>query len=306
MNTKGLHCEQLTKVYGGSGGRRALDSVDLDVQSGGIFSLIGMNGAGKTTLVRILATQLEPTSGKASIEGMDVVRDARKLRQRIATVPQEARTIPWMTPRQTVLSYLLWRGVGYGEAKAKAAEALAKVGVEGNEDLLNRRLSGGMKRKVLVAAVLASDADIVFLDEPTTGLDPISRRELWKFLTGLAAKRFVILTTHYLEEAEQLASAIGILHKGKLVGLGSLERLRQTVNYQYSIMITSGSDLPPVADGAITRSRLGQTQILTNEAEAYGISKQLLERGSKFSMNKTSLDDVFFHLVHRSDVEVAA
>jgi ABC-2 type transport system ATP-binding protein len=306
LDAEGLHCEKLTKVYQGSGGRRALDSVDLDVPSKGIFSLIGMNGAGKTTLVRILATQLEPTAGKATIAGMDVVKEAGKLRQHIATVPQEARTIPWMTPRQTVLSYLLWRGVGYGEAKAKAAEALARVGIEGHEDTLSRRLSGGMKRKVLVATVLASDADIVFLDEPTTGLDPISRRELWKFLTSLATKRFVILTTHYLEEAEQLASTIGILHKGRLIGLGSLEKLRQTVNYQYSIMITSGQDLPQVVDGTITRSRTGQTQILANEDEAYSVSKQLLERGAKFSMNKTSLDDVFFHLVHKSDVEVAA
>jgi len=305
LNREGLHCEKLTKVYSGSGGRRALDSIDFHVPSGGIFSLIGMNGAGKTTLVRILATQLEPTTGKASIAGVDVVRDARRLRQRIATVPQEARTVPWMTPKQTILSYLLWRGIGYGEAKAKASEALAQVGVEGSEDTLNRRLSGGMKRKVLVAAVLASDADIVFLDEPTTGLDPISRRELWKFLADLASERFVILTTHYLEEAEQLASTIGILHKGRLIGLGSLEQLRQMVNYQYSIMVTSGHNLPKVVDGAVTKGRLGQTQILTDEAEAYGISRQLLERGAKFSMSKTSLDDVFFHLVNRSDVEVA-
>ena len=305
METGGLHCEGLTKVYQGSGNRRALDSIDLDVPSKGIFSLIGMNGAGKTTLVRILATQLEPTEGRASIAGMDVVRDAKKLRERIATVPQEARTIPWMTPTQTVLSYLLWRGIGYGDAKRRAGEALAMVGIEGQEDTLNRRLSGGTKRKVLVATVLASDADVVFLDEPTTGLDPISRRELWKFLTELASGRFVILTTHYLEEAEQLASAIAILHKGRLIGLGSLEQLRQTINYQYSIMVASGSNLPGVVDGVVTRSKTGQTQILANEGEAFSVSKQLLERGAKFSMNKISLDDVFFHVVHRSDTEAS-
>ncbi|MDV3278042.1 MAG: ABC transporter ATP-binding protein [Nitrososphaerales archaeon] len=303
---EGLDCDRLTKVYSGSGGKTALDSVDIDIPSKGVFSLIGMNGAGKTTLVRILATQLEPTSGGASIRGMDVMKDAKKLREVIATVPQEARTVPWMTPKQTVLSYLLWRGVGYGEAKAKASEVLAKVGIEHHEDTLNRRLSGGMKRKVLVATVLASDAEIIFLDEPTTGLDPISRRELWTFLANLAEDRFLILTTHYLEEAEQLATVIGILHKGKVVGLGSLDQLRSEVGYQYSIMVASAKELPPVPDGLVTRGRSGQTQILTDEVEAHRISRQLLEDGSKFSMSRISLDDIFFRLVNKSEAGVVA
>jgi ABC-2 type transport system ATP-binding protein len=300
---KGLLCESLTKVYDDSGGRRALDAVSLDIPSTGILSLIGMNGAGKTTLVRILATQLEPTSGTATLDGLDVVRDAKRLRERIACVPQEARTVPWMTPKQTVLSYLLWRGLGYGEASSKAVEALARVGLENQKNTLTRRLSGGMKRKVLVATVLSSNADIIFLDEPTTGLDPISRREIWKFLEGLAQDRFLILTTHYLEEAEEMANIIGILHKGKLIGLGTLEKLRSDLRYQYSVMIAAGAELPTFHDGTVTKARSGQTQILTDESEAYEISRLLLERGVKFSMSKTSLDDVFFHLVHRADSE---
>ncbi len=299
----GLLCDSLTKVYGGSEGKRALDSVSLTVPSHGIFSLIGMNGAGKTTLVRILATQLEPTSGSASIDGLDVIKDAKRIRNRIACVPQEARTVPWMTPKQTVLSYLLWRGLGYREAGKKAVEALARVGVESQQNVLNRRLSGGMKRKVLVATVLSSDADIIFLDEPTTGLDPISRQELWKYLSGLAQNRFVILTTHYLEEAERLADVIGVLHEGKLVGFGTLEELRSAVRYQYSVMVASDSRLPTVKNGTVTRSHSGQTQILTNESEAYDISRALLEGGAKFSMSKTSLEDIFFRLVHRTGQE---
>lgn len=298
-----LLCEALTKVYSGSRGRRALDSIALQVPTRGIFSLIGMNGAGKTTLVRILATQLEPTSGKASIDGLDVVVQAKELRERIATVPQEARTVPWMTPKQTVLSYLLWRGVSYGEAKSRATEALARIGLQEQESVLNRRLSGGTKRKVLVATVLASDADIVFLDEPTTGLDPISRRELWRFLGELAKDRFLILTTHYLEEAEQLATTIGIMHRGRMVGLGSLEQLRSEVRYQYSVMVSAGSEIPKVADGSITQGRSGGAQVLTNESEAYSLSRQLLEKGARFSVNRISLDDVFFHLVNRYDRE---
>jgi ABC-2 type transport system ATP-binding protein len=304
--TQELLCENLTKVYPSSSGRRALDSISLRIPSRGIFSLIGMNGAGKTTLVRILATQLEPTSGHASINGIDVVKEANALRKRIACVPQEARTVPWMTPKQTVLAYLMWRGIAYGEASARATEVLARVGLGEQENTLTRRISGGMKRKVLVATVLASDADIVFLDEPTTGLDPISRKELWSFLEGLAKDRFLILTTHYLEEAEQLATTIGVMHLGRMVGLGSLDELRAAVKHQYSVMVAAGSELPQVSGGSATRGRSGETQILTDEEEAYSISRQLLEKGAKFSISKISLEDIFFHLVNRSDQEAKA
>lgn len=293
-----LVCESLTKVYSGSRGKKALDAVNVDIPSEGVFSLIGMNGAGKTTLVRILATQLEPTTGRASIGGLDVMKDASKLRDKIACVPQEARTAPFMTPKQTVLSYLLWRGEGYGEASGMAVEALAKVGLESQANVLNRKLSGGTKRKVLVATVLSSDADIIFLDEPTTGLDPISRRELWALLTSLAKDRFLILTTHYLEEAEKLANEIGILHNGGLIGLGTLDQLRQSVKYQYSLMVPSGAELPQVREGEVTVGGGGQTQVLTDEDEAHEISRLLLERGTKFSMSRISLDDIFFRLVH--------
>jgi ABC-2 type transport system ATP-binding protein len=302
LGNKELYCHDLTKVYGGFNGKKALDSVSFSVPSQGIFSLIGMNGAGKTTLLRIFGTQLEPTSGTALIDGLDVMKEARRVRERIATVPQEARSIPWMTPLQTVFSYLLWRGIGYSEAKTRAMEALAKVGIEQYATTLNRRLSGGQKRKVLVATVLAADAEITFLDEPTTGLDPISRRELWKSLEDLAKNHFLILTTHYLEEAEQLADNIGILDKGKLVGLGTLDYLRGLEKYQYSIRLSSDQPSPPVEDGVLTTGRNGQTQILTSEQEAYRISKSLLEKGERFSVNRISLDDVFFRLV-RSSIE---
>jgi ABC-2 type transport system ATP-binding protein len=150
------------------------------------------------------------------------------LREKIAIVPQEARTIRWMTPKQTVFSYLLWRGYSVKDARRMASESLARLGLTPYQDMLNTRLSGGMKRKVLIATVTASEAEIIFLDEPTTGLDPISRRELWDILHELGKSRFIFLTTHYLEEAEQLADQIGILKEGKLVALGSLQELRQS------------------------------------------------------------------------------
>jgi ABC-2 type transport system ATP-binding protein len=193
--------------------------------------------------------------------------------------------------------------VDYGEASKRAVEALANLGIESQANLLNRNLSGGTKRKVLVATVLSSDADIIFLDEPTTGLDPLSRQELWGFLSRLAMDRFLILTTHYLEEAERLADTIGILHRGKLIGLGPLDSLRSSVRFDYSVMVMTSADLPPVKDGVVTRGATGQAQILTNEAEAKEISRLLLDRGVKYTMSRTSLEDIFFHLVHGEGAE---
>ncbi len=291
-------CNNLSKAYGKSV-TRALDSVSFSIPSKGIFVLIGRNGSGKTTLVRILATELEPTNGTATINGIDVVRDAGKLRERIAIVPQDARTIPWMTPMQTVLSYLLWRGFGYGEARRRARDSLERLGLGKYANALNRTLSGGMRRKVLVSTVLASEAEIIFLDEPTTGLDPISRKEFWEFLKEIGRERFTFLTTHYLEEAENLADSIGILDHGKLIRIGSLEQLRQSVSYNYSMRILSSPPplLPTLSNGEIVSGGDTYVRILTTEDEAFRISRELSRGGCKFTINPVSLDDIFFYVV---------
>ncbi len=290
-----LVCIELTKVY--QDHRKALDKVSFSVETNGIFALIGRNGAGKTTLIRILATELEPTVGTASINGIDILTQTDKLREKIAIVPQEARAIRWMTPKQTVMSYLLWRGYPYKQANQLAIESLKKLKIDQYADILNTRLSGGTKRKVLIATVTASEADIIFLDEPTTGLDPISRRELWDILRELGKDRFIFLTTHYLEEAEQLADHIGILNEGKLVSFGSLSELRKSSRYQYSIKLPPKVQVPPIDDATVTTSQSGYTQIMTNEAEAFRVARGLSEQGVKFSITPVTLDDIFFHLV---------
>ena len=290
-----LECKEITKVY--QDHRKALDNVSFSVETKGIFGLIGRNGAGKTTLIRILSTELEPTSGTASIDGLDVLSQADMLREKIAIVPQEARAIRWMTPKQTVMSYLLWRGYHYRQANQLALESLKKLKIDQYANILNTRLSGGTKRKVLIATVTASEADIIFLDEPTTGLDPISRRELWDILRELGKDRFIFLTTHYLEEAEQLADQIGILKEGKLVSIGSLSELRKSSRYQYSIKLPPKVQIPPLKDGEVTIGSSGYTQIMTNEGEAFSLARVLSEQGVKFSITPITLDDIFFHLL---------
>lgn len=290
-----LECHGLTKVYDDH--QTALVNVSLSVDTKGIFGLIGRNGAGKTTLIRILSTELEPTSGSASINDLDILTKTGKLRERIAIVPQEARTIRWMTPKQTVFSYLLWRGYPYKKANQLACESLLKLGLEQYANMLNSKLSGGTKRKVLIATVTASEADIIFLDEPTTGLDPISRRELWDILRDLGKTRFIFLTTHYLEEAEQLADRIGILKEGKLVSIGTLSELRKSSKYQYSVKLSSKVQIPTLKDAEVTISPTGYTQVMTNEKEAFSLAKLLSEQGLKFSITPVTLDDIFFTLV---------
>ncbi len=290
-----LDCINLTKIYGDK--QTALDSVTFSVETRGIFGLIGRNGAGKTTLIRILSTELSPTSGTGSINGADILTQAGVIREKIAIVPQEARAIRWMTPKQTVFSYLLWRGYSYGEANRLAMESLKKLGLEQYANTLNSKLSGGTKRKVLIATVTASEAEIIFLDEPTTGLDPISRRELWDILLELGKTRFIFLTTHYLEEAEQLADHIGILKEGKLIAVGTLSELRSSARHQYSLKLSPKTKVPELIDAEVTTSTTGLTQILTNEQEAFRLAKQFAEQGVRFSITPVTLDDIFFHLV---------
>jgi len=222
-----------------------------------------------------------------------------RIRERVAIVPQEARPIPWLTPFQSVLSYLLWQGLGYAKAKEQAGNVLEKLQFGEKSRVLNRTLSGGMKRKVLVAMILATEAEVIFLDEPTTGLDPISRREFWDVLNEIRKDRFVVLTTHYMEEAEQLADTIGILEKGKLLALGTLDELRGMMKYNYSVQLLSVPP-PPLSlrEGEMVMGRHDLPVILTTEDEAFRIAKELTGQGMKFTINPVGLEDIFFYVHH--------
>ena len=239
-----------------------------------------------------------PTSGSATIDGLDVVTQASKIRENIAAVPQEARAVPWMTPVQTITSYLMYRGYTHSNAREIALDTLRKLGMEKIEDQKNRNLSGGQKRKVLVATVLSSEAQLIFLDEPSTGLDYLSRKELWSLFTSMKRERSIVLTTHYLEEAEELADLIAMLNRGRLAAFGTMNDLRKMAKYPYSVRVA----LPDfdINDGAGMTIHLpdGTTQIFTFESEVFSIVNSLLSRKIKFTVQEISLNTIFENIVY--------
>jgi oleandomycin transport system ATP-binding protein len=216
--------EQLGKSFGS---KRVLDGLDLEVPAGAIFGLLGPNGAGKTTAVRILATLLRPDSGRARVLGYDVVDQARQVRAAIGLTGQYAAVDDQISATENL--YLIGRLLGLGprRARARAAELLAGFGLADVARTRVKLYSGGMRRRLDLAASLVGEPAILFLDEPTTGLDLASRNQLWDMIRDLAAGgTTVLLTTQYLDEADQLADQIMVIDRGVTVALGSPAELK--------------------------------------------------------------------------------
>ncbi|WMT50967.1 MAG: ABC transporter ATP-binding protein [Ferroplasma sp.] len=215
-----IQIQGLSKEYGKR--QKALDSISQNLDNG-IISIIGKNGAGKTTLLRILSTQLKATSGDALIDGLSITKDTRQIRERIVSIPQEAAPIGILTAYEQVFMYLTGKGFSFHSARHESIRALKSVGLSDKMHVPTDELSGGMKRKMFVAMALGSNADTVFLDEPTTGLDPLSRMETWSAIKELTGN--VVLTTHYMEEATELSEKIYMMDSGSFIGSGTADQL---------------------------------------------------------------------------------
>ncbi len=245
--------------------------------------ILGQNGAGKTTLLRMLSTQLLPTSGEASVLGYDIVSQAKEIRERIVSIPQETDAIDVLTPAEHLEIYFAARGFSSDRIKAAIDSSLKAVGLYEARDKTANLLSGGMKRKIFVAMALASDAELVFLDEPTTGLDPISRLEVWSAIKKL--KGNVILTTHYLEEAKFLADEIVLIRSGKVAMQGSMASLLRPYR---KLMRVDGLRL-----GAMS-FRIGGTDI------SYVRSTKAIKYSEKgYDVRQLDLEDLFILGVSR-------
>jgi len=216
-----LRCRHVEKRYGKF---TALEDLSLDVYEGEIFALLGPNGAGKSTLIHCITGLAKQSSGSIEVLGFDTLRDFRTTRRLVGLVPQEINYDPFFTPLESLMIQMGLMGV---EPDRKRAESLLKTfSLHEKRDAYTRTLSGGMKRRLLVAKALVHEPRLLFLDEPTAGVDVELRRELWQEVEELrAAGTTIVLTTHYIEEAERLADRIGILHKGELLLVESRESL---------------------------------------------------------------------------------
>jgi ABC-2 type transport system ATP-binding protein len=297
-----IRTSHLRKVYPSSGGEKAaLDDLTLDVPDGRVYGVIGRNGAGKTTFVRIAATQLELTSGSATVLGHDVATEERAIRTRIACVPQEARPLYFLNVEEVVYLYLKLRGLDPVESRARTKDALEQLSLTEFRRRMVSRLSGGLRRRVLCAMVLASDAEILFLDEPTTGLDPIARREVWEAIRrAIRERRTILLTTHYLDEAEALSARLALFERGRLVLEGAPEDLRSRVRYPYRVTVQGTFPAAELSAYGRVSPIEGGSLVFAREPEARELARTALERGLRVSMGPVSLEDIFLDVVGRS------
>ena len=225
----------------------AVDDLDLEIQEGELFSLLGVNGAGKTTTVKMLSTLTKPTSGDAEICGFSILKDEEKIKEIVDISMQETAVARKLTVKENVEFYARLSGQSDEEMKEDLKYVYGVFGLDTVKDKRADTLSGGWQRKLSIALALISHPKVLFLDEPTLGLDVLARRELWKTIAAMKGKMTVILTTHYMEEAEALSDRIGIMKSGKLVFVGTKEELyersgKSNVEEAF-IEIVSGGDL---------------------------------------------------------------
>lgn len=204
----------------------AVDNLNLTVGQGELFSLLGVNGAGKTTTIKMLSCLTAPSGGDAFLEGMSIVTDTRKVKDIIGVSPQETAVAPNLTVKENLKLMCGVHGFSKTKTKEKTAELSAQFGLESILDKKAGKLSGGWQRRLSIAMALISEPRILFLDEPTLGLDVLARSDLWDVIRALKGKITIILTTHYMEEAEALSDRIGIMKDGKLLTAGTAEELK--------------------------------------------------------------------------------
>ncbi len=279
-----VRVEALTKRY--ASGTLANDAISLAVPTGTVLGLLGPNGAGKTTLVRQITGELRPTSGSVDVMGVDVVREHTRARALMGVVPQEAQPYDHLRPAEHLAFFGRMRGMSRAAAAARADELIQLLGLAQHRKHVARQLSGGLKRKLLVGVALVGDPDVLVLDEPTTGLDPHARREVWSLLASLRGRgRTIIITTHYMEEAEELCDEVALIDGGRIRVQGTIDALRARCRNRYKATFENGT---------------GKASITGETSEA--VLTELARRGIEtFSLGKASLEDVYLELTARGE-----
>ena len=296
----------------------AVRGVDLSIGAGEIFGFLGPNGAGKTTTLRMLATLLTPTSGEATVAGADLRREPQAVRERIGYVPQGGSTDPAETGRGELVLQCRLYGMNKSAAQARAAEVLAALDLEAAADRTTSTYSGGMKRRLDVGLGIVHKPSVLFLDEPTTGLDPQARARMWDEIRLLrAGGTTVFLTTHYLEEADALADRLAIIDQGKIVAEGTADELKRKVAGDVVTIVVSGATehvLEAVRRQSFVREATSEDGVVRLYVDRGETAVPLLLRvldgegleASSIALHRPSLDDVFLLQTGRSLRDEAA
>ena len=301
-----IEVKGLTKTYAASKkmpAKQALKGIDLAIPRGSIFGLLGPNGAGKSTFINILAGLVNKTSGTASIWGIDIDEHPREARAALGVVPQEINMDPFFTPRESL--DLMAGFYGVPKAERRTDEILEALGLGDKKDAYVRQLSGGMKRRLMVAKALVHTPPILILDEPTAGVDVELRRSLWVYVRKLhAAGTTVVLTTHYLEEAQEMCDTIAIVNHGQVVACEPTPKLLQRLNYRTLVVRPEGqlAGVPTALSGLDASIRKDGQLAITYKTDATSIEQLLTQvRGAGVTIGdlrteEPDLEDVFVAL----------
>ncbi|HEY9376654.1 MAG TPA: ATP-binding cassette domain-containing protein [Jiangellaceae bacterium] len=309
-----IWAEGLVKRFGET---TALDGVDLGVRAGTVLGLLGPNGAGKTTAVRVLSTLLEPDAGRAMVGGYDVVRDAHRVRQLVGLTGQYAAVDEMLTGTENLLLIGRLLGMPRADAKQRAGELLAHFGLADAADRATKTYSGGMRRRLDLAASLVGQPPFLFLDEPTTGLDPRARSELWDLIRTLVAGGVtVLLTTQYLDEADELADEIVVIDHGRVIASGTPDELKaKTGSQTLAVRPEDDTHLPVVRSvvGELTNAKPDVhgtlvTAPVTDPHLLSAVVRRLDDAGvvlTELTLRNSSLNEVFLSLTgHPAEDEV--
>jgi len=310
-STAAIVVENIVKRYGDF---EAVKGVNFAVEDGEIFGLLGPNGAGKSTLIRMMTTLIPATSGKAIVGGYDVSKDSDAVRRMIGVIPQALTSDPDLTVEENLSIYAKLYSVQRAQREKNINEVLEAVDLVKWRGAQTKTLSGGMRRRLEIARGLVHDPRIFFLDEPTTGLDPVSRIAVWEMLNNLKKTRnlTMLLTTHYMEEADRLCDRIAIVDHGKLVALGTPVELKQSVPGSNVVEVQFNREdpewkqrleaLPNVTE--VQSQSAGVYRVLTSNGsqtttQLVEMAASLGEQLTSLSVQNTSLDDVFVHYTGR-------
>jgi len=304
-----IETHQLTKAYSSL---KAVDKLDITVESGEIFGLLGPNGAGKTTTISMLCTILKPTSGTATVNGFDIVKEAMQVRKSIGIVFQDPSVDDRMTGRENLLMHANLYGVPTSEQNNRINNVLKLVELEERADDLTRTYSGGMRRRLELARGLIHYPKVLFLDEPTIGLDPQTRDHVWKYIRELkeAHDITVVLTTHYMDEADRLSDRIAIMDYGKIIALDTSSKLKETL--EGDVITVKADNLEALLSIITEKMGLQKAQIVDDALEiTVQNGKSLLPRivdtatqnkiyVESIRLREPNLEDVFLHYTGRT------